>query len=78
MIYLSVSQVDRLEKSGTRQDPSQPMITGGVEMEASVLSSNIIRILQENDKLKKDCKEKTKKIEGLNEKISEMLLKSQR
>ena len=54
------------------------MITGGVEMEASVLSSNIMRILQENDKLKKDCKEKTKKIEGLNEKISDMLLKSQR
>ena len=33
---------------------------------------------KENEKLKKECAEKTKKIEILNEKISEMLLKNQK
>ncbi|XP_068729870.1 FK506-binding protein 15-like [Montipora capricornis] len=47
-------------------------------MEASILVHNITRIVQENEKLKVESTEKTKKIEVLNDKISELLQKSQR
>jgi len=68
-------KIDRLEKSGIRQEAPKPI--SGNEMEASTLAANISRIVQENEKLKTECVEKTKKIEILNEKISEMLLKNQ-
>ena len=39
-------QVDRLEKSGSRQDVAKSITASGTEMEASVLAANINRILQ--------------------------------
>ncbi|KAJ7334499.1 FK506-binding protein 15 [Desmophyllum pertusum] len=47
-------------------------------MEAAVLVHNINRIVQENEKLKAEGTEKTKKIELLNDKISDLLQKNQR
>ncbi|XP_066020866.1 FK506-binding protein 15-like isoform X2 [Pocillopora verrucosa] len=47
-------------------------------MEAAVLVHNITRIVQENEKLKAEGAEKSRKIETLNDKISELLQKSQR
>ena len=52
-------------------------------MEHSFLTIAILKVfilltLQENEKLKKECSEKTNKIEALNEKISSLLHKNQR
>ncbi|PFX25950.1 FK506-binding protein 15 [Stylophora pistillata] len=47
-------------------------------MEAAVLVHNITRIVQENEKVKAEGSEKSRKIETLNDKISELLQKSQR
>ncbi|PIK62039.1 putative FK506-binding protein 15 [Apostichopus japonicus] len=46
-------------------------------MEANILMQNIQRIMQENDRLKKDVYEKSSKIETQNDKISELLQRNQ-
>ena len=46
-------------------------------MEAGVLMNNIQRIVQENDKLKKDLADKNAKIETQNDKIAELLQRNQ-
>ncbi|XP_025112156.1 FK506-binding protein 15-like isoform X11 [Pomacea canaliculata] len=47
-------------------------------METSILLHNISRIIQENERLKKDVFERGEKIETQNEKIAELLQKNQR
>ena len=46
-------------------------------MEAGVLMNNIQRIVQENEKLKKDLADKNAKIETQNDKIAELLQRNQ-
>ena len=47
-------------------------------MEAGVLLHNIQRIMQENERLKKDVFERSTRIESQNVKISELLERNQR
>ncbi|XP_047134282.1 FK506-binding protein 15 isoform X1 [Hydra vulgaris] len=47
------------------------------EMEANVLLHNITRIVKENEKLRSDVEEKNRKIESLNERMSDLLTKNQ-
>uniref|UniRef100_L7M592 peptidylprolyl isomerase n=1 Tax=Rhipicephalus pulchellus TaxID=72859 RepID=L7M592_RHIPC len=58
------------------QVPSAPLL--GSHMDSDVLLYNIQRIVQENEKLKNDNSEKDHKIQGLNEKICDLLQKNQR
>ncbi|XP_065646576.1 FK506-binding protein 15 isoform X4 [Hydra vulgaris] len=47
------------------------------ELEANVLLHNITRIVKENEKLRSDVEEKSRKIESLNERMSDLLTKNQ-
>ncbi|XP_075736364.1 FK506-binding protein 15 isoform X3 [Rhipicephalus microplus] len=58
------------------QLPSAPQL--GSHMDSDVLLYNIQRIVQENQKLKNDNGVKDHKIQGLNEKICDLLQKNQR
>ncbi|XP_037515427.1 FK506-binding protein 15 isoform X4 [Rhipicephalus sanguineus] len=58
------------------QLPSAPLL--GSHMDSDVLLYNIQRIVQDNEKLKNDNSEKDHKIQGLNEKICDLLQKNQR
>ncbi|KAL1431976.1 hypothetical protein MTO96_013650 [Rhipicephalus appendiculatus] len=58
------------------QLPSAPLM--GSHMDSDVLLYNIQRIVQENEKLKNDNSDKDHKIQGLNEKICDLLQKNQR
>lgn len=58
------------------QLPSAPL--QGSYMDGDVLLYNIQRIVQDNEKLKNDNSEKDHKIQGLNEKICDLLQKNQR
>uniref|UniRef100_A0A131XLH4 peptidylprolyl isomerase n=1 Tax=Hyalomma excavatum TaxID=257692 RepID=A0A131XLH4_9ACAR len=58
------------------QLPSAPL--QGSYMDGDVLLYNIQRIVQDNEKLKNDNTEKDHKIQGLNEKICDLLQKNQR
>ncbi|GFN76396.1 peptidylprolyl isomerase [Plakobranchus ocellatus] len=75
--------LDKLENTGM-----QAMMGGAVApygsnmpaptMEANVLMHNITRIVQENERLKKDVYEQSNKVQELNEKMSSLIEKNQR
>ncbi|XP_015779655.1 PREDICTED: FK506-binding protein 15-like [Acropora digitifera] len=81
------NKIDRQHQSSfqlaNQMSPANQMSVGAygnpqAVMEASLLVHNINRIVQENEKLKDESTEKTKKIETLNDKISDLLQKNQR
>lgn len=55
----------------------QVVLPHGPEMEANVIMHNITRIIKENEKLSLECAEKGKKIEKLNESMTDLLTKNQ-
>ncbi|KAK7505089.1 hypothetical protein BaRGS_00003659, partial [Batillaria attramentaria] len=69
-----LEKVEALSSVGAMQQQSLP----APSMETSILLHNISRIVQENERLKKDVFEKGDKIESQNEKIAELLQKNQR
>ncbi|XP_052789453.1 FK506-binding protein 15-like isoform X2 [Mya arenaria] len=79
-VRLSLSKVsDKLDNVIQKLDHGQSQ--GGTammpNMETSVLLHNVTRIVQENERLKKDVFDKSAKIETQNEKISELLQRNQ-
>ncbi|XP_078685814.1 FK506-binding protein 15-like isoform X2 [Branchiostoma floridae x Branchiostoma belcheri] len=71
-----LSKVDNLQLHGMGNS-LVPQGPGGY-MEASVLMQNIQRILQENERLKKEVFEKSSRVESQNEKIAELLQRNQK
>nr|XP_054502257.1 FK506-binding protein 15 isoform X4 [Agelaius phoeniceus] len=71
------AQVEELKKQSTANSSLLPGISS-VTMEASMIMSNIQRIIQENERLKQEIFEKSSRIEEQNEKISELIERNQR
>lgn len=77
------NQVNKLENNQQNQlmpsHQQQLMMSSNpaVEMEAVVIMQNVSRIIKENEKLRVDCEEKTKKIELLNDRMTDLLTKNQ-
>ncbi|XP_078605100.1 FK506-binding protein 15-like isoform X1 [Branchiostoma floridae x Branchiostoma japonicum] len=71
-----LSKVDNLQLHGM----GNSLVPQGPQgyMEASVLMQNIQRILQENERLKKEVFEKSSRVESQNEKIAELLQRNQK
>ncbi|KAL4218675.1 FK506-binding protein 15 [Mactra antiquata] len=80
-LRLTLSKVsDKVDTVLQKIDQGQNPNTGTAmlpNMETSVLLHNITRIVQENERLKKDVFDKSGKIETQNEKISELLQRNQ-
>uniref|UniRef100_A0A8D2MRV1 peptidylprolyl isomerase n=1 Tax=Zonotrichia albicollis TaxID=44394 RepID=A0A8D2MRV1_ZONAL len=70
-------QVEELKKQSSANSSLLPGISS-VTMEASMIMSNIQRIIQENERLKQEIFEKSSRIEEQNEKISELIERNQR
>ncbi|XP_077457487.1 FK506-binding protein 15 isoform X2 [Stigmatopora argus] len=62
------SKVDDLQRQGT-----VPLNLSGISMESSMVMQNLLRIIQENECLKKEMFEKSSRIEEQNFKINELL-----
>ncbi|XP_052537214.1 FK506-binding protein 15 isoform X1 [Tympanuchus pallidicinctus] len=71
------AKVEELKKQNAGNSPLLPGISS-VTMEASMIMSNIQRIIQENERLKQEIFEKSSRIEEQNEKISELIERNQR
>ncbi|KAM9594613.1 FK506-binding protein 15 isoform 9-T10 [Morphnus guianensis] len=71
------AKVEELKKQNTGNGSLLPGISS-VTMEASMIMSNIQRIIQENERLKQEIFEKSSRIEEQNEKISELIERNQR
>ncbi|XP_064583708.1 FK506-binding protein 15 isoform X1 [Zonotrichia leucophrys gambelii] len=71
------AQVEELKKQSSANSSLLPGISS-VTMEASMIMSNIQRIIQENERLKQEIFEKSSRIEEQNEKISELIERNQR
>ncbi|XP_028407663.1 FK506-binding protein 15-like [Dendronephthya gigantea] len=75
-------KIDLLKQSNEESNgaikPVMPGVSDENVMEASVLMNSIVKLVQENERMKRENVEKSAKIEGLNEKISELLHRSQR
>lgn len=71
------AKVEELKKQNTGNNSLLPGISS-VTMEASMIMSNIQRIIQENERLKQEIFEKSSRIEEQNEKISELIERNQR
>ncbi|XP_057894276.1 FK506-binding protein 15 isoform X2 [Melospiza georgiana] len=71
------AQVEELKKQSSASSSLLPGISS-VTMEASMIMSNIQRIIQENERLKQEIFEKSSRIEEQNEKISELIERNQR
>ncbi|XP_062361514.1 FK506-binding protein 15 isoform X2 [Cinclus cinclus] len=71
------AKVEELKKQSTANNSLLPGISS-VTMEASMIMSNIQRIIQENERLKQEIFEKSSRIEEQNEKISELIERNQR
>ncbi|XP_027543658.1 FK506-binding protein 15 isoform X2 [Neopelma chrysocephalum] len=71
------AKVEELKKQSTAHSSLLPGISS-VTMEASMIMSNIQRIIQENERLKQEIFEKSSRIEEQNEKISELIERNQR
>ncbi|XP_066295589.1 FK506-binding protein 15-like isoform X3 [Branchiostoma lanceolatum] len=71
-----LSKVDNLQLHGM----GNSLVPQGPQgyMEASVLMQNIQRILQDNERLKKEVFEKSSRVESQNEKIAELLQRNQK
>ncbi|XP_060552351.1 FK506-binding protein 15-like [Ruditapes philippinarum] len=80
-VRLSLSKMsDKMDQVIQKIDHANSQNSGTAmlpNMETSVLLHNITRIVQENERLKKDVFEKSGKIESQNEKISELLQRNQ-
>ena len=72
--FLSSSQVDKLNINTSNQ---LNLAHSATSMEAGILMTNIQRIVQENDKLKRELADKSAKVEQQNEKISDLLQRNQ-
>ncbi|XP_075535471.1 uncharacterized protein LOC142571031 [Dermacentor variabilis] len=71
-----VDEILRKLDAAKSQLPSAPLL--GSHMDSDVLLCNIQRMVQDNEKLKSDNCEKDQKIQGLTEKICDLLQKNQR
>ncbi|XP_071430377.1 FK506-binding protein 15 isoform X2 [Pithys albifrons albifrons] len=71
------AKVEELKKQHSATSSLLPGISS-VTMEASLIMSNIQRIIQENERLKQEIFEKSSRIEEQNEKISELIERNQR
>ncbi|XP_010217286.1 PREDICTED: FK506-binding protein 15 [Tinamus guttatus] len=71
------AKVEELKKQNAGNSLLLPGISS-VTMEASMIMSNIQRIIQENERLKQEIFEKSSRIEEQNEKISELIERNQR
>ncbi|XP_040387568.1 FK506-binding protein 15 isoform X4 [Cygnus olor] len=71
------AKVEELKKQNAGNTSLLPGISS-VTMEASMIMSNIQRIIQENERLKQEIFEKSSRIEEQNEKISELIERNQR
>uniref|UniRef100_A0A8C3PK22 peptidylprolyl isomerase n=1 Tax=Calidris pygmaea TaxID=425635 RepID=A0A8C3PK22_9CHAR len=71
------AKVEELKKQNAANSSLLPGISS-VTMEASMIMSNIQRIIQENERLKQEIFEKSSRIEEQNEKISELIERNQR
>ncbi|XP_064027025.1 FK506-binding protein 15 isoform X3 [Pogoniulus pusillus] len=71
------AKVEELKNQNTANSSLLPGISS-VTMEASMIMSNIQRIIQENERLKQEIFEKSSRIEEQNEKISELIERNQR
>ncbi|XP_054919357.1 FK506-binding protein 15-like isoform X2 [Dermacentor andersoni] len=71
-----VDEILRKLDAAKSQLPSAPLL--GSNMDSDVLLYNIQRMVQDNEKLKNDNCEKDQKIQGLTEKICDLLQKNQR
>ncbi|XP_067417647.1 FK506-binding protein 15 isoform X2 [Emydura macquarii macquarii] len=71
------AKVEELQKQNTSNNLLLPGISS-VTMEAAMITSNIQRIIQENERLKQEVFEKSSRIEELNEKIGELIERNQR
>ncbi|KFP85588.1 FK506-binding protein 15, partial [Acanthisitta chloris] len=71
------AKVEELKKQSSTNSSLLPGISS-VTMEASMIMSNIQRIIQENERLKQEIFEKSSRIEEQNEKISELIERNQR
>ena len=80
LCLFAYAQIDRIHKDFGDTSSSSLTVWGGhsPNMEAGVLLHNIQRIMQENERLKKDVFEKSTRIESQNVKISELLERNQR
>ncbi|XP_053379992.1 FK506-binding protein 15-like isoform X2 [Mercenaria mercenaria] len=80
-VRLSLSKMsDKVDQVLQKIDQAHSQTSGTAmlpNMETSLLLHNITRIVQENERLKKDVFEKSGKIESQNEKISELLQRNQ-
>ena len=75
-------KIDVLKQSNDENNgairPAVPGVSDENVMEASVLMNSIVKLVQENERMKRENVEKTAKIESLNEKISNLLHRSQK
>ncbi|XP_035197438.1 FK506-binding protein 15 isoform X3 [Oxyura jamaicensis] len=71
------AKVEELKKQNAGNTSLLPGVSS-VTMEASMIMSNIQRIIQENERLKQEIFEKSSRIEEQNEKISELIERNQR
>ncbi|XP_054076447.1 FK506-binding protein 15 isoform X6 [Rissa tridactyla] len=71
------AKVEELKRQNAANSSLLPGISS-VTMEASMIMSNIQRIIQENERLKQEIFEKSSRIEEQNEKISELIERNQR
>lgn len=69
--------LEKVECLQNQQNGQLSLQTSQPNMEASVLMHNVQRVVQENDRLRKEGYEKSSKIEALNDKISELLQSNQ-
>ncbi|XP_052092895.1 FK506-binding protein 15-like isoform X4 [Mytilus californianus] len=69
--------LEKVESMQNQQNGQLSLQSTQPNMEASVLMHNVQRIVQENDRLRKDGYDKSSKIESLNNKISELLQTNQ-
>ena len=83
-VRMAISKVtDRIDKLSDKLDQAQSFRESALNstaplMETGVLLQNLTRIVQENDRLKKDVYEKSAKIESQNEKIATLLQQNQK
>ena len=69
--------LEKVEFLQNQQNGQLSLQTSQPNMEASVLMHNVQRVVQENDRLRKEGYEKSSKIETLNDKISDLLQSNQ-
>ena len=75
--FNNIRNAIRQQVNDIQPTPSQPALPSNQAMEATVLMSNISRIVQENERLKDEVYDKNTRIEKQNNKISELLQKNQ-